>query len=184
MPWRGFAPSGWDAMNRVSTWRTSLAGGDRMSGPDVSRRGRRRCFLTRRMRFFRTPAPPLANGRKPETPDIQAQASGGPPYGCPGTRFLPLYVTFRGDFSVRGRPPTGDSKGWIGISMGCIGDSAPWISKRVACTGAPAARKRANRAGRRTAKGGRFNSLPHGAQGSGMRQEGGSRAARAGAYRP
>ena len=114
-------------------------------------------FLTRRIEYFRTAAPSLANTRKSETFDNKVHPCDASPHGRPKTRFSPLYDTFRGYFSAEKWP-------WIEISMGWIGDSMGWKSKSMGWIDCAAAWKHENNAKRRTKVAVRINALPYSAQ--------------------
>ena len=93
-----------------------------------------RCFLTRRIDFFRAAALLLANTRKSERLDVQAHPSNTLPQRRPKMVFSPLYGTFRPHFSSEkwpwieiSIPWIGESMGWKWISMGCFGRGGfPW----------------------------------------------------------
>ncbi len=114
-------------------------------------------FLTRRIEYFRTAAPSLANTRKSKTFDNKVHPCDASPHGRPKTRFSPLYDTFRGYFSAEKWP-------WIEISMGWIGDSMGWKSKSMGSIDCAAAWKHENNAKRRTKVAVRINALPYSAQ--------------------
>ena len=112
-----------------------------------------RCFLTRRIDFFRAAALLLANTRKSERLDFQAHPSNTLPQRRQKMVFSPLYGTFRPHFSSEkwpwieiSIPWIGESMGWKWISMGCFGQGAAWTG--------------GNLAKRRTTVGVRFNGLP------------------------
>ena len=118
----------------------------------------RHYFLTRRIDYFRTQAPSLANTRKPEALDNEAQTSQAFPQAARRRPFLPLYGANRPHFSIKNRPCIEISMGWIGESMG-------WKWKSMGCFGRRAAWTGENLAKRRTKVGVRFNCLPYSAQG-------------------
>ena len=117
-----------------------------------------RCFLTRRIEYFRAPAPSLANTRKSEAPDAQTHPCEAPPQRGPKTTISPLYGTFRPHFSSEKWPWMRFSMGWIGDSMGWKSKSMGWIAREATWTGG-------NLAKRRTSVGVRLNALPYSAQG-------------------
>ena len=89
-----------------------------------------RCFLTRRIDYFRAPALSLANTRKSETSDVQAHPSDSPPHGRLKMVFSPLYGTFRPHFSSEKWPWIEISIPWIGESMGF---GRRWASALTVC---------------------------------------------------
>ena len=117
-----------------------------------------RCFLTRRIDFFRAAALLLANTRKSERLDVQAHPSNTLPQRRPKMVFSPLYGTFRPHFSSEKWP-------WIEISIPWIGESMGWKWISMGCFGRGAAWTGGNLAKRRTTVGVRFNGLPYSAQG-------------------
>ena len=117
-----------------------------------------RCFLTRRIDYFRAPALLLANTRKSERLDVQAHPSNTLPQRRPKMVFSPLYGTFRPHFSSEKWP-------WIEISIPWIGESMGWKWISMGCFGRGAAWTGGNLAKRRTTVGVRFNGLPYSAQG-------------------
>ena len=117
-----------------------------------------RCFLTRRIEFFRAPAPSLANTRKSETSDNETHLLGGLPHGRPKMAFSPLYGANRPQFSSEKWP-------WIGFSIGWIGRSMGWKSISMGCFGRAAAWRHGNLPKMRTEARVRFNALPYSAQG-------------------
>ena len=116
-----------------------------------------RCFLTRRIDFFRAAALLLANTRKSERLDVQAHPSNTLPQRRPKMVFSPLYGTFRPHFSSEKWP-------WIEISIPWIGESMGWKSISMGWIGRGAAWTHGNLAKRRTTVGVRFNGLPYSAQ--------------------
>ena len=124
----------------------------------TGRGGSHRCFLTRRIEYFRALAPSLANTRKTERLGFQAHPCEAPPHGRPKARFLPLYGTNRGCFSIGKWPWSGISIPWIGRSMGWKQKSMGWIGRSAAWTDEKFA-------GRRAEACVRFNAVPYSAQG-------------------
>ena len=115
-------------------------------------------FLTRRIEYFRTTAPSLANTRKTETPHFQTHPSDAPPQGRPKRGKMTLYGTNRPQKSTRKWPWIENSMGWIGRSMGWKQKSMGWMAP-----GAPP--RRLSNAKTQTTVGVRFNGLPYSAQG-------------------
>ena len=115
-----------------------------------------RCFLTRRIDYFRALAPLFANTRKSETSEVQVLTSEALPHMAGGRAFSPLYGTNRGCFSA-GKCP------WNEISMGWIGDSMGWKSEFMECFGRNTPRGCISKAKTRSGAGGRFNGLPNSA---------------------
>ena len=125
----------------------------------------RHYFLTRRIDYFRTQAPSLANTRKSETIDNEAQTSQAFPQAARRRPFLPLYGANRPHFSIKNRPCIEISMGWIGESMGWKWKSMGWIGREAARTHEKAAWTHENNAKRRTKAAVRFNGLTYSAQG-------------------
>ena len=118
--------------------------------------GRDPRFLTRRMRYFRPAALPLASAQKSELPDVEADASARPSVRRLGRAFSPLYVTFSWLFSHHNRPWKRRGMGWKRISKAsCQPDMGTTASK-----GPPSA---LFRAWKRVAARADFNSLPNSA---------------------
>ena len=118
--------------------------------------GRDPRFLTRRMRYFRPAAPPLASAQKSERPDVEADASARPSARRLKRAFLPLYVTFSWLFSLHNRPWKRRGMGWKRISKAsCQPDMGT-----TALKGPPSA---LFRAWKRVAARADFNSLPNSA---------------------
>ena len=144
---------------RAAAWlraKTRKQGGSSQSAPVAA--ARNRCFLTRRIEYFRALAPLLANTRKTERLGFQIHPCEAPPQGRPKTRFLPLYGTNRGCFSIEKWPWIGNSIPWIGRSMGWKQKSMGWIGRSAAWTDEKFA-------GRRAEARVRFNAVPYSAQG-------------------
>ena len=115
-------------------------------------------FLTRRIDYFRTTAPSLANTRKSETPHFQTHPCEAAPQGRPKRGKTTLYGTNRPPKSTRKWPWIENSMGWIGRSMGWKRKSMGWMA-----AGAPP--RRLSNAKTQTTVGVRFNGLPYSAQG-------------------
>ena len=78
-----------------------------------------RCFLTRRIDFFRAAALLLANTRKSERLDVQAHPSNTLPQRRPKMFFSPLYGTFRPH-------PIFPPKSGLGSKFPSLGSANPW----------------------------------------------------------
>ena len=149
---------------RRSVWRAG--GGAAM--PSVRHGCPQRGFLTRKIDYFRTAAPSLANTQKMETPHFQTYPCEAPPRGRPKTRISPLYGTNRPPFSAEKWPWMGNSIPWIGRSMGWKWKSMGWIAQNIP-------RSSISNAKTQTGMGVRINGLPYSAHaaGGGGRKAGG-----------